>query len=221
VIEVVHAWGMTETSPLGTASRLQKQHLDLPEEEQFDVIAKQGVEMAGIDIRIMQDNGSVAPRDGETVGEIEVRGNWVISDYYKVKSDNFSEDGWFRTGDVGNIDKEGYMQITDRKKDLIKSGGEWISSLDLENTIMSHPLVKEAAVISIPDEKWTERPLAVVVAHGDKRPDVEDLKGTMLLTFAKYQIPDQFVFIDEVPKTSVGKFDKKRLRQMFADGELI
>lgn len=219
-VEVLHAWGMTETSPLGTASRLQNKHADLSEDEKFNVLAKQGVEIAGIEIRIVEENDNVAPRDGKTVGEIQVRGNWVISEYYKVKSDNFTKDGWFKTGDVGHINEEGYMTITDRTKDLIKSGGEWISSLDLENAIMAHPLVKEAAVIAIPDKKWTERPLATVVTRGDERPDIEELKEAMLHVFAKYQIPDKFVFIDEVPKTSVGKFDKKRLRKMYADGEL-
>jgi acyl-CoA synthetase (AMP-forming)/AMP-acid ligase II len=219
-VEVLHAWGMTETSPLGTASRLQSQHLDLPEEEQFKILAKQGVEIAGIEVRIVEENGSIAPRDGKTVGEIQVRGNWVISEYYKAESDNFTEDGWFKTGDVGHLNKEGYMTITDRTKDLIKSGGEWISSLEIENAIMAHPLVKEAAVIAIPDEKWSERPLATIVTRGDKKPDIEELKDTMSHAFAKYQIPDQFVFIDEVPKTSVGKFDKKRLRKMYAEGEL-
>jgi len=218
-IEVLHAWGMTETSPLGTASRLQTQHFDLAEEEQFDILSKQGVEIAGIDVRIMQDNGEVAPRDGKSIGEIEVCGNWVISAYYKSESDNFTDDGWFKTGDVGFIDQEGFMQITDRKKDLIKSGGEWISSLDLENAIMAHPLIKEAAVIAIPDEKWTERPLAAIVCP-DEKPDIEALKHDMRKVFAKYQIPDIFVVIDEVPKTSVGKFDKKKLRKMYADGEL-
>jgi len=219
-IEVLHAWGMTETSPLGTASRLQSQHFDLSEEEQFKVLAKQGVEIAGIEIRIALDDGSIAPRDGKTVGEIEVRGNWVISKYYKTESDNFTKDGWFKTGDVGHINEEGYMTITDRSKDLIKSGGEWISSLEIENAIMAHPLVKESAVIAIPDKKWSERPLATIVTRGEERPDIEELKEAMSHAFAKYQIPDQFIFIDEVPKTSVGKFDKKRLRQMYADGEL-
>jgi len=219
-VEVLHAWGMTETSPLGTASRLQNQHLKLSEDEQFDVIAKQGVAIAGIEIRIVEENGNVAPRDGKTIGELHVRGNWVISEYYKTESDNFTDDGWFKTGDVGHINKEGYMSITDRTKDLIKSGGEWISSLDLENAIMSHPLVKEAAVIAIPDEKWTERPLAAVVTKSEEKPDIEALKKEMSHVFAKYQIPDKFIFIDEVPKTSVGKFDKKRLRKMYADGEL-
>ncbi len=219
-IEVLHAWGMTETSPLGTASQLQSQHLNLPEEEQFRILAKQGVEIVGIEVRIVEENGNVAPRDGKTVGEIQVRGNWVISEYYKAESDNFTEDSWFKTGDVGHLNKEGYMTITDRTKDLIKSGGEWISSLEIENAIMAHPLIKEAAVIAIPDKKWSERPLATIVTRGDEKPDIEELIDTMSHAFAKYQIPDQFIFIDEVPKTSVGKFDKKRLRKMYADGEL-
>ncbi len=220
-IEVLHAWGMTETSPLGTASRLQVHHFNLPVEEQYEIIARQGVEIAGIEIRITQEDGAIAPRDGKTVGEIEVRGNWVIKEYYKIKSDNFTKDGWFKTGDVGHINEEGYMTITDRSKDLIKSGGEWISSLEIENAIMAHPLVKEAAVIAIPDKKWSERPLAAIVTRGDKKPDIEELKEAMRYAFAKYQIPDVFVFIDEVPKTSVGKFDKKQLRKMYADGKLI
>jgi len=219
-IEVLHAWGMTETSPLGTASRLQTQHQDLSDEEKFDILAKQGVEIAGIDVRIMQDDGQIAPRDGKSIGEIEVCGNWVISEYYKTESDNFTDDGWFKTGDVGYIDAEGFMQITDRKKDLIKSGGEWISSLALENAIMAHPFITEAAVIAIPDDKWTERPLAVIVSPGNEKPNIDALKHDMMQVFAKYQIPDAFVFIDEVPKTSVGKFDKKKLRKMYADGVL-
>ncbi len=219
-IEVLHAWGMTETSPLGTASRLQNKHLSLSEDEQFNVLSKQGVEIAGIEIRIVEENGNIACRDGNTVGEIQVKGNWVISEYYKAESDNFTDDGWFKTGDVGHLNEEGFMTITDRTKDLIKSGGEWISSLDLENAIMAHPLIKEAAVIAIPDKKWTERPLAAVVTNGKVKPDIDELKEAMSHAFAKYQIPDQFIFIDEVPKTSVGKFDKKRLRKMYADGEL-
>ena len=219
-IEVLHAWGMTETSPLGTGSKLQAQHLDLPEEEQFEILAMQGIETIGIEVRIAEENGNIAPRDGKTIGEIEVKGNWVIKEYYKTESNNFTDDGWFKTGDVGYVNSEGYMKITDRTKDLIKSGGEWISSLDLENAIMAHPLVKEAAVIAIPDKKWSERPLAVLVARGEEKPSIEELKEAMSHAFAKYQIPDKFVFIDEVPKTSVGKFDKKCLRKMYADGEL-
>ena len=178
------------------------------------------MEIAGIEVRIVEENDNVAPRDGKTVGEIQVRGNWVIREYYKIETDSFTDDGWFKTGDVGHINEDAYMTITDRTKDLIKSGGEWISSLDLENAIMAHPLVKEAAVIAIPDKKWSERPLAVVVARGKERPNIDELKEAMSHAFAKYQIPDHFIFIDEVPKTSVGKFDKKRLRKMFADGEL-
>jgi len=219
-IEVLHAWGMTETSPLGTGSRLQNKHKELSEEEQFGILSKQGIEIAGIEVRIVDEDDKVAPRDGKAIGEIQVRGNWVIREYYKIETDSFTDDGWFKTGDVGHINEDGYMTITDRTKDLIKSGGEWISSLDLENAIMAHPLVKEAAVIAIPDKKWSERPLAVVVTRGKERPNIEELKEAMSHAFAKYQIPDQFIFIDEVPKTSVGKFDKKRLRKMFADGEL-
>ncbi len=220
-IETVHAWGMTETSPLGTLSRTQKQHENFSPEEKYSIVAKQGVEMLGVEIRIMTEDGTVAPRDGKTVGEIEVRGNWVISSYYNAESDNFTADGWFKTGDVGTLDPEGYMLITDRTKDLIKSGGEWISSVALENTLSAHKSVKEAAVIAIPDEKWDERPLACLVLQQNSELDTEAL-NTLLLnnSFAKYQLPDQYVVVSEIPKTSVGKIDKKEIRRRYAAQEL-
>ena len=221
-IESIHAWGMTETSPLGTLSRLQKHHSELSKEEQYEILSSQGVEMLGVEIRIVTEDGLIAPRDGKTVGEIEVQGNWVVSSYYKAESDNFTDDGWFKTGDVGTLDVEGYMNITDRTKDLIKSGGEWISSVALENTLCGHIAVKEAAVIAIPDEKWAERPLAAIVLNEGKEINVEKLNELLINnSFAKYQLPDKYVVVSEIPKTSVGKIDKKVLRKMYAENELV
>ena len=221
-IKGVQAWGMTETSPLGTASRLQRKHDSLSYKEQIKVRAKQGIEFPGIEMRIIGDDGKVAPRDGKTMGELQVKGAWVIKSYFKTNSrDNFTDDGWFRTGDVSTIDVNGYMEITDRTKDLIKSGGEWISSVALELALMSHANIREAAVIAIPDEKWSERPLAtLVLADQNKHVSTEDLKEFLSKDFASYQIPDNYVIIDEVPKTSVGKFDKKEIRRLYAEGKL-
>lgn len=221
-IKGVHAWGMTETSPLGTASRLQPRHKELNPDEKIRVRAKQGIEFPGIEMRIVGEDGSVAPRDGKTMGELQVRGAWVISSYFKTHNrENFTEDGWFRTGDVSTIDSDGYMEITDRTKDLIKSGGEWISSVALESALMSHPKIKEAAVIAIPDKKWSERPLATIVLR-DSNNSVSDkeLKEFLSPNFANYQIPDSYVFIAQVPRTSVGKFDKKEIRRRYSEGEL-
>jgi fatty-acyl-CoA synthase len=221
-IKTIHAWGMTETSPLGTVSRLQKKHEHLSRTEQLKIRSKQGIELPGVELRCVKEDGTVAPRDGITVGEFEVRGAWVIDGYYKVNNrDNFSADGWFRTGDVGTIDKDGYMQITDRTKDLIKSGGEWISSVALEVAIMAHPKVKEAAVIAVPDERWSERPLAIIVLQDENENiSTEELRSLLLKDFLSYQLPDAFVCVKEIPKTSVGKFDKKEMRRMHAEGKL-
>jgi len=182
----------------------------------------QGQTLPFLDIRIVQEDGTVAPCDGKTVGEIHIRGAWIIKSYFKTLSmENFSADGWLKTGDVGTINSDGYLQITDRAKDLIKSGGEWISSVALEVTLMAHPKIKEASVIAIPDAKWSERPMALIVLREEsERASVEELKEFLCSTFAKYQIPDQFVFVKEIPKTSVGKFDKKKMRQWYAEGAL-
>jgi len=211
-VKVVHAWGMTETSPVGTVSRLQPHHDSLSDVEKIKLRAMQGQEVPCIEIRAVLENGMIAPRDRITTGEIEIRGAWVIDSYFKLNSrENFSEDGWFKTGDVGVINAEAYMQITDRAKDLIKSGGEWISSVALEVAIMSHPKVKEVSVIAIPDELWSERPLAVIVLKELKETlSNEELHHFLSPSFAKYQLPDKMVFIEEIPKTSVGKFNKKR-----------
>jgi len=223
-IEALHVWGMTEMSPLGTASRLQTRHDNLSLEQKYDIRAKQGVAMPGVELRVAYEDGTEVPQDGETVGEFQVRGPWIISSYFKetANPESFTPDGWFRTGDVGILDADGYMQITDRTKDLIKSGGEWISSVALESALMGHPQVAEAAVIAIPHEQWGERPLATVVLAEDAD-DItgEELKTFLAPKFAKYQLPDLFAFIKEVPKTSVGKFNKKELRKQYAAGELI
>ncbi|WP_339837809.1 long-chain fatty acid--CoA ligase [uncultured Maribacter sp.] len=221
-IKGVQAWGMTETSPLGTCSRLQKKHLDLDQKAQLKIRAKQGIEFPGIEMRVVAEDGVVCPRDGKTMGELQVKGAWVIKSYFKTNNrDNFTDDGWFRTGDVSTIDADGYMEITDRTKDLIKSGGEWISSVALESALMAHPKIKEAAVIAIPDKKWSERPLATIVLSDKSKPISKDeIKTFLSLDFANYQIPDNYVTIDEVPKTSVGKFDKKEIRRLYAEGKL-
>jgi acyl-CoA synthetase (AMP-forming)/AMP-acid ligase II len=221
-IKIVHAWGLTETSPVATVSRLLPYHELLSDTDKIKLRAMQGQETAGIEIRAVLENGTIAPRDGITTGEIQVRGAWVINSYFKMNSsESFSVDGWFKTGDVGLINAEGYLQITDRAKDLIKSGGEWISSVALEVAIMSHPKVREASVIAIPDELWSERPLAVVVL---KEPNdslsKQELHQFLSPSFAKYQLPEKIVFIEDIPKTSVGKFNKKEMRRLYAEGKL-
>lgn len=222
-IKGTHAWGMTETSPLGTVSRLQSKHWELSEDEKMAVRAKQGIAIPGVEIRIVNEDGTLAPNDGKTMGELQIKGAWVISSYFKTSNqESFTADGWFKTGDVCTIDEDGYMEIKDRTKDLIKSGGEWISSVALESALMAHPKIKEAAVIAIPDEKWVEKPLAtlVLVNKEDKVSD-DELIEFLSRDFVKYQIPKDYCYLDEVPKTSVGKFDKKELRRLFAEGKLI
>ena len=221
-INVLHAWGMTETSPLGTVCNLSSRHADLSQEEKWDIKSKQGYPIMGIEIRIVDVAGQELPWDGATMGELQVRGPWVMSQYFKrpVSEDYMTADGWFRTGDVVTISSDGYMNITDRTKDLVKSGGEWISTVELENTIMAHPGILEAAVIAVPDQQWSERPLAAVVPAGDQPLSAEEIREFLADKVAKFWIPDQVVFIDEIPKTSVGKFDKKVLRARYAEGEL-
>jgi fatty-acyl-CoA synthase len=222
-VNVLHAWGMTEMSPLGTVSRLSSTHLDLDREQQWDVKAKQGYPLLGVELRIVDEFGKELPWDGKTMGELQVRGPWIIRQYFKrpPTTDYITEDGWFRTGDVVTITPDGYMTITDRTKDLVKSGGEWISTVELETTLIGHPKVLEAVVIAVPDEKWSERPLAAVVRTQDGWDlSEEDVLAYLGERVAKFWVPDRVIFIDEVPKTSVGKFDKKVLRRMYAAGEL-
>jgi fatty-acyl-CoA synthase len=217
-LNIIHAWGMTEMSPLGTISHLKSYQRDLPEEQRFTLRAKQGLSVPGVEIRAVDEEGHEVPWDGKAFGELQVRGPWVISSYYNDdrSADSF-QDGWFRTGDVVTIDPEGFVQIVDRTKDLVKSGGEWISSQDLENVIMAHPKVLEAAVIAIPHPKWQERPLACVVPKPDYKDQLTkaEIYEHLRTRFDRMYLPDDIVFIDAVPKTSVGKFDKKVLREQY------
>jgi fatty-acyl-CoA synthase len=216
---MAHAWGMTEMTPLGTVCRLKSDIEALPEDERYAYRAKQGYAVAGVDLRIVDDAGREQPWDGQSMGEIQVRGPWVIRSYFNNPEsvDRFTADGWFRTGDVAVIDPEGYVQITDRTKDLIKSGGEWISSIDVETMIMAHPKVLEAAVIAVPHPKWVERPLACVVPKPGAAIAPDEILEFLRPKLAKWALPDAVEIIDAVPKTSVGKFDKKVLRERFKD----
>ncbi|MBI3666790.1 MAG: long-chain fatty acid--CoA ligase [Acidobacteria bacterium] len=222
-LRVVQAWGMTETTPIGTVS-VPKSYMDAwPEEQRFAVRARQGVTVAGVDIRAVDEQGQEIPWDGQTMGELQIRGPWICSGYYQdPRSEGSFSDGWFRTGDVVTIDAEGYIQIADRTKDLVKSGGEWISSVELESALMAHPKVLEAAVIAVHHPKWQERPLAAVAPKPEYRGKItkEEILEFLAARVAKWWLPDDVVFIDAVPKTSVGKFDKKALRERFKDYRL-
>ena len=214
------AWGMTETTPIATFMSV-KTHLDkLPDKPRFDLLARHGLPVAGVDIRIVDAEGQELPWDGTTMGELQVRGPWITSGYYNdTRNDQAFSDGWFRTGDVATIDPEGYLQIMDRTKDLVKSGGEWISSVDLENAIMAHQKVAEAAVIAVFHPKWQERPLACIAPVPEHRNNItkEEILEFLGDRVAKWWLPDDVVFIDAVPKTSVGKFNKRVLRDQFKD----
>jgi fatty-acyl-CoA synthase len=220
-LHVLHAWGMTEMSPIGTICRVKPQMQSLPEGEKFRIRATQGLAVPLVDVRAMTDNGE-APWDGKSMGELHVRGPFIANSYFEnpVEADKFTRDGWFRTGDVVTIDPEGYVRITDRSKDLIKSGGEWISSVDLENALMGHPAVKEAAVIAIKHPKWDERPVACVVLRDGAKATAEELRLYLEPKFAKFQIPDAFLFLEALPRTATGKFLKTALRQQFKDYKL-
>ncbi len=220
--EVVHAYGATETSPLASVN-LMKPWLNerLSEEEKWDLRRKQGYVVTGLDVKILDASGKQVPLDGTTPGEFCLRGPWITGSYYNPETpvSQFTEDGYWRSGDAGTMDAEGYLKITDRVKDIIKSGGEWISSVDLENAIVAHPAVVEAAVIGVRHPKWEERPLALVVLRGEEKVKVseQDILDHLANTFAKWQLPDQILFVDEFAKTSVGKTDKKVLREQYRD----
>jgi len=220
-MEVYQGWGMTETSPLASLSANRPEIEALSEDQRYAYRAKAGVPVPLVDLRIVGDEG-VAPWDGKTMGEIQVRGPWVTGSYYRLEAgeEKFTPDGWLRTGDVATVDRYSYIKITDRTKDLIKSGGEWISSVDLENAIMGHPAVSEAAVIAVPHPKWTERPLAVVVRKAGEQVTAEELREFLSQKFAKWMLPDEFVFADEIPRTSTGKFSKLTLRRQYEEGRL-
>ena len=218
--EVCHAWGMTEMSPVGTHGNLSRTMDDAPFDERIDAKAKQGRRMFGCDLKIVDEDGERLPHDGTSVGELFVRGNAVISGYFnndEASAAAFDGDNWFGTGDVATIDEEGFLTITDRAKDLIKSGGEWISSLDLESVAMAHPKVANCAVIAIPHSKWDERPLLVVMPSADGAPDKDELKDMIAAKFAKWQVPDDVAFVDALPLTATGKVSKRTLRAQFAD----
>ncbi|GAA5111933.1 long-chain fatty acid--CoA ligase [Haloechinothrix salitolerans] len=216
-VPVLHAWGMTETSPLGSVARAPK---GTSGEQAWAYRYTQGRFPASVRARLIDDSGAELPWDGESVGELEVRGPWIASAYHGVQDPEKFHDGWLRTGDVGHITPDGFLTLTDRSKDVIKSGGEWISSVELENSVMAHPAVAEAAVIGIPDEKWDERPLVAVVLKEGEQVSAAELRDFLGDKVAKWQLPENWTFIDEVPKTSVGKFDKKRLRTANAEGQL-
>lgn len=217
-IHILHLWGLTETSPLATTGHLKSRMKDWPEERKYLVRAKQGWPVPLIDLRIMGSEGE-APWDGESVGEVEIRGPWVAASYYNDPAEGYkwSEDGWFRTGDVGTIDPEGIMKIVDRSKDLVKSGGEWISSVDLENALMGHPAVREACVVAVPHPKWQERPLALVVLKDGASASKEEIREFLEGQFTRWQMPDAFVFVEAIPRTSVGKFKKIAIREEYAN----
>ncbi len=216
-VQLVQGWGMTETSPLCALATPPRQAA--PDEE-IEWRAKTGRIVPGVEVRICADDGAVLPNDGEAVGEFEVRGPWITGSYYGDPSTDRFHDGWLRTGDIGSLDRYGYMQISDRSKDVIKSGGEWISSVELENEVMAHPDVVEAAVIAVPDERWSERPLVAVVLEEGSDTSPDDLMVFLSGRVSKWWLPERWSFIDEVPKTSVGKFDKKGLRARHAEGGL-
>ncbi len=213
-MRVIHAWGMTETAPLGTVANLKAELLDADADVQYAVRAKQGTAVPFVEIRAMGEDG-IVPRDGRSMGELQVRGPWVASSYFELPEadDKWTDDGWFRTGDVVTIDEYGYVKITDRTKDLIKSGGEWISSVDLENALMGHPGIKEAAVVAYHHDKWVERPLAVVVPSDGVTLDTSVLNDFLTQQgIAKWWLPDGYVVRDAIPRTSTGKFLKAKLR---------
>jgi len=222
-LHILHLWGMTETTPLATVGKLKRHMRDWTTDQQYEVRSKQGWPTPFVELRVRRpgpDGEPVeAPRDGETPGELEVRGPWVAARYYNSpeQAHRWTEDGWFKTGDVATLDDEGFVKIVDRAKDLVKSGGEWISSVDIENTLMGHPAVKEAAVVGVPHPKWQERPLAAVVLKEGAKATPEELREFLGQSFAKWQLPDAFVFMEAIPRTSVGKFKKIALREQFAD----
>ncbi|MGH9021068.1 MAG: long-chain fatty acid--CoA ligase [Acidimicrobiales bacterium] len=216
-IRVIQGWGMTETSPLAAVALPPAG--TLPENE-IDYRVKAGRVVAGVQLRLTADDGTVLPKDGKTVGEFEIRGPWITGSYFGTDDPDKFRDGWLRTGDVGTLDGEGFMTISDRTKDVIKSGGEWISSVELEVTVMAHPAVFEAAVVAVPDPKWQERPLCCVVLAEGASASPEELRAFLVDRVAKWWVPENWCFVETIPKTSVGKFDKKVLRAQYAAGEL-
>jgi fatty-acyl-CoA synthase len=217
-LQVIHAWGMTETTPLGTVSRIKSGLAGMPEADRFKLRAAQGVPVPFVEIRAMAESG-IAPWDGKSMGELQVRGPWIAKSYFQnpAEADKFTMDGWFRTGDIVTVDPEGYVRITDRSKDVIKSGGEWISSVELENALMGHPAVKEAAVVAVAHPRWGERPVACVVLKEGSKATPAELREYLTPLFARYWLPDSFVFLAQIPRTATGKFLKTALREQLKD----
>ncbi|HTQ33745.1 MAG TPA: long-chain-fatty-acid--CoA ligase [Stellaceae bacterium] len=219
-VTIIHAWGMTEMSPLGTVGDLKAKHLKLDEDKQTEIRLMQGRPVVTVEMKIVDAEGKPQPHDGKAIGELLVRGPWIVSAYYnddEATAAAVEPDGWFHTGDVASIDPDGYVRLTDRRKDVIKSGGEWISSIDLENAAMAHEDVAEAAVIAIPHPKWDERPLLVVTARPGCRPTRDSLTALLAKRFPKWMLPDDVVVLDELPHTGTGKVLKLKLREMFRD----
>ena len=213
-VQIRQLWGMTETSPMATMAWPPP---GTPEEEHWTFRAKQGQPVCGVEARIVDDDGQVLPNDNEAVGEVEVRGAWITGSYYRGYDESKFDSGWLRTGDVGRIDEQGFITLTDRAKDVIKSGGEWISSVELENCLIAHPDVIEVAVVGVPDERWQERPLAVVVAKEGSAVSAADLRKFLTDKVVRWWLPERWTFVDEIPRTSVGKYDKKTIRSRYAD----
>ena len=219
-VEVLHAWGMTELSPLGTLCTLKNKHLLLPKEEQLAMRLKQGRALFGVDMKVVDADGQPLPHDGQSAGDLLVQGPWIVADYYRSPEPSPLVDGWFPTGDVATIDADGYLQITDRSKDVIKSGGEWISSIAVENIAVAHPAVAMAACIGVPHPKWDERPIVVVVKKPGAEVSVAELLAFYDGKIAKWQVPDDVVFVDAIPLGATGKMQKMRLREMLKDYRL-
>jgi fatty-acyl-CoA synthase len=213
-VRILQAWGMTETSPLATVAHPLP---GVPDDQQWGLRSTQGRLLCGVEARIVDDDGNPLPHDGKTVGEIEVRGPWITGSYYQNRDESKFVNGWLRTGDVGCIEPTGYVTLTDRAKDVIKSGGEWISSVELENHLMGHPAVSEAAVVAVPDERWQERPLALVVVNDGADVCAKELREFLGDKVVRWWLPERWAFIDQVPLTSVGKFDKKTIRARYAE----
>jgi fatty-acyl-CoA synthase len=214
-VQIRQLWGMTETSPMAT---LAWPAPGTPPEKHWQIRATQGRPICGVEARIVDDNGAALPHDNEAVGELEVRGPWITGSYYRDTDPSKFESGWLRTGDVGRIDSQGYITLTDRAKDVIKSGGEWISSVELENTLIAHPHVREAAVVGVPDDRWQERPLAAVVLQDGAELTPAELREFLSDKVVRWWLPERWTFIDEIPRTSVGKYDKKTIRARYAEG---
>jgi fatty-acyl-CoA synthase len=216
-VRIIQAWGMTETSPVAAIAFPPR---GVSPDQEMDWRAKTGRVVAGVELRTVDDDGNTLPADGHSVGEIEVRGPWITGSYFRVEAPDKFHDGWLKTGDVGHVDARGFVQITDRSKDVIKSGGEWISSVELESALAGHPDVLEATVVGVPDERWQERPLAMVVLKPGATTSAHELQNFLGTRVARWWVPERWAFVGEIPKTSVGKFNKKVVRAMYAEGRL-